>query len=891
MTDPARWARIQALFHAAADLPEAEQRACLEAAEGADAALISEVLALLREDARGGSLLDRDLAQVADQVLGMGADLSHGVEFGPYRILRMLGEGGMGVVYLAERPDLGSLAAIKLLRDAWLSPARRERFAAEQRTLAQLNHPSIARLYDANTLPDGTPWFVMEYVEGVPLTEWCATHQSGIAERLRLFHSVCEAVQHAHSHAIIHRDLKPSNILVTADGVAKLLDFGIAKQLESLEVNQDQTRTGLRLMTPAYAAPEQIGAGRVGIHTDVYSLGVVLYQLLTGRLPFDLANRTPSEVEALITGQEPLRPSVAARAEVAPSGVGSRASMAGRRAWADLDVLCLTAMHKEPARRYRSVEALIRDVDHYLDREPLEARPDSVGYRAGKFVRRNWQAVFAAGAVAAIVLALVVFYTIRLATARNAAVAEAARTERIQRFMLKLFEGGDESAGPADSLRVITLVDRGVQEARSLDAEPAIQAELYQTLGGLYQKLGNLDRADTLLRAALEQRRTLLGPDHPDVARSLVALGLLRSDQAEYDEGERLTRQALEIIRRHQPLDQAALARATAVLGTLMENRGDYDSAITVLGEAARLQSGANAEPADRAQSLTELANSHFYAGHYAISDSINHEVLALDRRLYGDHHPAVANDLINLGANQAEWGHYAEAERYYREALAINRAWFGDRHPETASNLTMLGRVILQQGRFDEADALLRQALAIQERIYGKVHPRVASALNEIGKVAMQQGRLDEAESDFQRMVAIYREVYHGKHYLIGIALSNLGSLSMKREQYPRAESQYREAVAMFAATLPADHLNIGIGRIKLGRALLRQKRYAESVRESRAGYDILTRQTDPSISWLQAARTDLVEEYGALRQLDKAAEIQAEVARLEAQAKTAGS
>src|SRR5688572_3584109 len=304
----------------------------------------------------------------------------------------MLGEGGMGVVYLAERGDLGSKAAIKIRRDAWLSPARRERFAVEQRTLAQLNHPSIARLYDADTLPDGTPWFVMEYVEGVPLTAFCDTHASTIPERLRLFRDVCEAVQHAHRHAIIHRDLKPSNILVTQDGTGKLLDFGIAKQLESLE-GSEVTRTGLRPMTPAYAAPEQVSAGRLGIHTDVYSLGVVLYELLVGRLPFDVAQTTPSELERLIVEQEPERPSVAARRTPALPVGSSRAQSASKPQWADLDVLCLTAMHKDPARRYASVEALIRDVDHYLTGEPLEARPDSLRYRTSKFVRRNMTAV------------------------------------------------------------------------------------------------------------------------------------------------------------------------------------------------------------------------------------------------------------------------------------------------------------------------------------------------------------------------------------------------------------------------------------------------------------------------------------------------------------------
>src|SRR6202451_682999 len=412
--DSTRWERIQTLFHEVADLPAPEQRVFLKAACGDDDVLVADVLALVEEDARGLSLLDRDLAQVAQEMLDEAVPASLPFkEFGPYRIQKALGEGGMGVVYLAERIDLGSLVAIKLLRDAWLSPARRERFAREQRTLAQLNHPSIARLYDADTLDDGTPWFAMEYVEGIPLTDYCAAHACSIQERLQLFRAVCEAVQYAHQHAVIHRDLKPSNILVKPDGTIRLLDFGIAKQLESLETlggrdqtRSDQTMTGLRLMTPAYAAPEQVRGERVGIQTDVYSLGVILYELLAGGPPFDLSKLTPGEAEAVIVGQDPEKPSTIAQRSVETNpGILS----VGKSAWADLDVLCLSAMHKDRQRRYQSVESVIRDIDHYLRGEPLEARPDSFHYRLGKFVRRNRRAVSAAALVFTVVVGLVIF--------------------------------------------------------------------------------------------------------------------------------------------------------------------------------------------------------------------------------------------------------------------------------------------------------------------------------------------------------------------------------------------------------------------------------------------------------------------------------------------------
>jgi len=859
--DAARWERIQALFHEAADLARPAQRAFLEAECPGDPALMEEVLALL----------DRDAARVAGHVLEEAippALLEQ--HFGPYRMKRLLGQGGMGVVYLAERGDLGSVAAIKILRDAWLSPDRRERFTSEQRTLAQLNHPAIARLYDADVLPDGTPWFVMEYVEGVPLTTFCDEHASSIPERLRLFRAVCEAVEHAHRHLIVHRDLKPSNILVKPDGSVKLLDFGIAKQLDSLEGPADRTRTGLRLMTPAYAAPEQFLGEPVGIHTDIYTLGVVLYELLTGRLPFHLANRTPSEAETAVVEQRPERPSAAAKEK-----------SVSRRAWADLDVLCLTAMHIEPQRRYRTVEALIRDIDHYLAGEPLEARPDTFGYRLGKYARRNWRPVSAASASFIVVVGLVVFYTVRLATARNAAVAEAARTQRIQRFMLNLFQGGEEAVGPADSLRVVTLVDRGVRDAQSLDGEPAVQAELYETLGSIYQKLGKLDRADSLLRAALDQRRSLFGSDDAEVAKSLVALGRLRVDQADYKEAERLIREGLAISERHRPPGDPAIASATLALGQVLEESGKYDEGIKVLEEAVRLRGMAPAQPTtELAASMRELANTHFYAGHLAVADSLDRLVLALTRKLNGERHPLVAEDLINLGAVQHEWGHYQEAERYYRQALDITQAFYGPSHYKTAAGLTVLGRALIFQKRYDDAMPLFHRALAIRERVFGKVHPQVASTLNEMGGIALAREKFGEAEALASRVLAIYRTVYSGKHNLIGTALANLASVYMAQHQYARAEPVLREAIGVFTETQGAAHLNTGIARIKLGRTLLRQRRYAEAARETLAGYQILTKQTDPGVSWLVAARKDLVAAYDSLGQAEKAAQFRAELA-----------
>src|SRR5215813_12012281 len=424
--DSNRWKKMQTLFHKAADLQPAEQRSFLERQSPEDPSLISEVLKMLEEDSRGGGLLDQGVAPLADGVLEQNASGAVPVkEFGPYRILRVLGEGGMGIVYLAERGDLGLQVAIKILRDAWLSPARRDRFAVEQRTLAQLNHPSIARLYDASTSPDGTPFFVMEFVEGAPLTEYCKKHDSSVDDRLRLFRTVCEAVLYAHQRAVIHRDLKPSNILVKEDGSLRLLDFGIAKHLEALEDTAQQTRTGLRMMTPAYASPEQMRGESAGIQSDVYSLGVILYELLAGKLPFDLTSTNPAQAEKVLMEQEAQKPSLAARAAGNQDSNTSLGKINGKD-WTELDVLCFKSIHKDAKRRYASAEALIRDLDHYLKGEPLEARPDSAAYRLSKFVARNRAPVTAGSAAFVAIVALVSFFTFRLARERDNANRQTA---------------------------------------------------------------------------------------------------------------------------------------------------------------------------------------------------------------------------------------------------------------------------------------------------------------------------------------------------------------------------------------------------------------------------------------------------------------------------------
>jgi serine/threonine-protein kinase len=365
------------------------------------------------------------------------------------------------------------------------------------------------------------------------------------------------------------------------------------------------------------------------------------------------------------------------------------------------------------------------------------------------------------------------------------------------------------------------------------------------------------------------------------VARGLVALGLLRLDQARYDDAEALVREGLDLSRRGIGTAASGVVEATAALARVYEEKGDYDEAIPLFEEVVRRRAlPGDSVTAELATAISMLASGHFYAGHYDAADSLNQIALSMTRRLYGDRHPLVAEDLVNLGATRHQRGRYAEAEAYYRQALDITEAWYGGEHPRAAAQLTMLGRSIaFQRERMDEADELHRRALAIRERVYGPVHPQVASTLNELHTLAYLADRYDDAERYAERVLDIYRAAYPPGHQFIGVALSNLASVDVARGRYVRAEERYREAIAVFSSGLAADHVQIGIGRIKLGRALLRQRRFADAARESGAGYEILVKQTDPAISFLRAARIDLAAAYDTLGQPDRAARFKAEL------------
>jgi eukaryotic-like serine/threonine-protein kinase len=864
--DADRWDRMQDLFHRALRLPPSKRAEFVQGECGADDALAADVLAMLDHDGRPTASLQPSLDQAASDVLDGSVPMVRVA--GPYRILRILGRGGMGVVYLAERSDLNSRVALKVLRDAALSPARRRRFEREEQTLAQLHHPSIATLYDAGVLPDGTPYFAMEYVDGVALTDYCRAHDCSLTERLRLFGEVCEAVQYAHRQAVVHRDLKPSNILVTDDGAdgraaVRLLDFGIAKPLEELE-SAAHTRTQLRFMTPAYAAPEQLRGEAVGVHTDVYALGVILYELLTGTLPFDLTGLTPGQVEACILEAEPEAPSLRARAPRAGGAASPAPLSLPRRTWADLDVLCLTAMHKDPQRRYPTVEALLRDLRHFNAGEPLEARPDTLGYRAGKFVRRNGRQVMAAGLAVLAFGALAGFHTGQLREQRDRAQVEAEKAERISEYLIGLFEAGDPYAAESQHPDVRGLLERGEARAEELRTQPAVQATLLNVLGRVYTQLSEFDRAEPLLDRALDLRRGLGAP--LDIAESLASLASLYVDTGDYDAAETALRESLALRERHLPPNHSTLATTLASLGSVHSYQGRYQEAEALHRLALRMRRANHAGPhEDIGSSLNSLAVALFQQGDYAAAEVHYSEALAVKRAVFGPEHASLTRILANLGKLYEELGRFADADSLLTEALRIRRATLGDDHFETAIGLGQLAVVRNFMGDHEGAERHLRESLAIRERILAPNHPSIGTTLNNLASTLEHRGRYAEAEALYRRAADIYRESLGERHRFTAIALANVAQVSYRQGELDEARAMFGEALSILEEVHPEGHQEVSHNRSRLGAVLVGMERFADAEALLLEAHQALESQLGPEHPRTRQAAERIIELYEA--------------------------
>ena len=844
MTD--RAGRVEALFHQALGFPPERRAEFLEAETRDDPSVGATVASLLAADTTTPSQVLDQLARAADRLFDPVPDRL-GTELGPYRVLELIGSGGMGVVFLAERADVGARVALKILRDP-LSPEATRRFLEERRVLAKLRHPHIAQLFDAGTDQGGAPWFAMEHVAGRSLVDYARSERLGGRPRLRLFRAVCEAVGYAHQQLVIHRDLKPSNVVVAADGIAKLVDFGVAEPAGG----GDGPRRGL---TPAYAAPELLAGAPGSVSSDIYSLGVILGELLLGW--------TPLAVGGL--------PSAGSGASTAP---GDRVDAH------DVRRLVATATAADPAHRYQSVDAMIRDIDSLLGELPLAAQARSGRHQLRKLWRRRRAAIVGGLLLALGLGAAAVSYTIGLRRARADAVAEARRARELQRLLVGMFQGGEDAVGPADSLRVVAMVDRGAAEAAALTGEPALRADLYEALGTVFRQLGRLDRADSMLGLALDERRRGERPDSQAIARSMIALGLLRVDQGKLPDALDLVQRATDLMARTDPGDPRQRAEGHEALAEVFEHAGRYPEALRAL----RLAIAAAGPVADSAAELAprwlSLANNHYYAGALDSAELYNQRVLRLWTARHGEGHPRAADVLINLGAIAQDQRKFAAAESLYaRGAVTIER-WYGPDHLRTASAVSMLGRIALLQAQRDRADSLIRRALTIRRKVLGPEHPRVGLMLNELANLAFGRERWREAESLFVAALTVYRRAYPGAHQYAGASQSGLASVYLAQGQFRQAEQAARDAIATYLATLTANHQNVGIARVKLGRALHRQRRQGEAEAEARTGYEILLAQTGAQSPWTRAALPLLVEIYRSLGDQPNAARFAAVLA-----------
>ena len=838
--DRARWQRIQELFHGAADLPEHECQSYLNSECGSDEQLVSEVKALLAEDSHQGSLLDQDVALVAGRILTAGDTHSlPPAKFHPYHIVGILGEGGMGVVYLAERQDLGSHVAIKVLRDAWLSPARRERFLSEQRMLAQLNHPAIARIYDADTLDDGTPWFVMEYVEGVPLSQYCREHQCSILKRLELFRAVCEAVQYAHQNAVIHRDLKPSNILVKADGSVRLLDFGISKQLESLDQPIDQTQTALRLMTPAYASPEQIRGEPLGVQTDVYSLGVILYELLAGRLPFHVSDRAPGEAERILLQEEPKKPSTytASLSEQMNSAVPTFSI--SRSEWADLDVLCLMAMHKDTKRRYQSVEALIRDIDHYLKAEPLEARPDTMKYRLRKFVSRNRRSVTAGATIFLIVTALVVYFALRLAAERDTANREKMIASQINKFLSDDILG---RANPFEAGKATESLTEAIREAspridRKFAAEPGIAARLHQTIAQALDNRSNFQEARQEYSRARDLFLRAEGPLSVDAiavqlqraameARSFTSGGVAAAKSL-------IAQQEVLLSKIKRPPKHLTVWLYTAK-GMLALVDSDDKSANHYFKLASDDANGLpEFDETARYDLQQHLAFTYLRLGDGATAERLARHLIAAYSTTGGPDSPYVLRMRLNLAQAYLVERQFAEA---LAEADAIYPAFirqFGPDHELTMQLLTTRAQSEGSLGRFDDA---VRDDVTVYDSAVKKQGPLSFYAIATLSDASESECRASQLLVGEQSARTAYRDsvsAFGRKSALSEATLLPLANCLISLGKLPEASRDLDQIDAQAVVPLTGDP-NWGAG-IMLARAgiAVRERNYALARRE----------------------------------------------------------
>jgi serine/threonine protein kinase/Tfp pilus assembly protein PilF len=814
-----RWRRIESLFGELVEAGTTERTRRLQLIGREDPELRTSLEALLQADQQGDDPLAKAIGEAAEALLDRQQDRLVGTLIAGYRISGILGYGGMSTVYRGERTDASQPSvAIKVLHHAALHPRLRSRLHSERQILASLDHPYIARLLGSGELDDGTPYLIVEYVAGTLFYDYCDQRSLSLRDRLELFVKVCEAVQFAHRNLIVHRDIKPANILVLQNGIPKLLDFGIAKLLapESSAHTLPVTRLHERILTPENAAPEQVLGRPITTATDVYALGALLYQLLTGRSPYRLMSFSQLQLERAICMDDPVRPSqmvisrlngenetdrlrIAQRRKLTPLRL--RAELAG-----DLDAIVAMAMRKEPERRYASAEALAEDVRRHLLRRPVTARQGDWRYHTAKFVRRHsWSVVgiiaviFGLTAIAAVTL----WQNHRIASARDLAAQERDRAQQVSAFLVDVFSQADPYTAQGREPTAKELLDRGATKIiDNVTLQPDVRAELLESIGLAYRHQGLNAQAVTLFEQALALRRAQRPRDDLRVAAALANLAYALSDAGQLASAEGYLTQAL------------ALARGGGEAGAL-------ETAYILVQYGDLLLDG---------ESQPEKASQFFQ------------EALAIGQRTAG-FPPMLLAATLNGLSSIANWASdYARAAEYERRALDIYEEQGTRNHPDNAVSMATYGQLLTHLGRYGEAERYLREALDIEVNVFGPNDWHVADVHANLGMLYAAQGDSQRAIEATQHAVDVSEASRGGKRYLTGYYLEALAMLHLKDGDLGAAESDIRAALANYAEALPARHLYVASARGWLGEIYLRKGELAEAEAEMRTALDLTT-------------------------------------------------
>jgi eukaryotic-like serine/threonine-protein kinase len=798
--------RVAEIVEAALDRDQSSWAQLLEETCGDDKELRQEVESLLGYQKEATDFIETPAyAGLATLLVAESGELKPEERLGDYKIVSLLGEGGMGEVYLAEDTKLGRQVAIKLVKAGVGRSSLLRHFQREEKILAGLTHPNIARLYGAASAPNGTPYFVMEYVDGERLDAYCDRQRLTIRDRLQLFRKICGAVAYAHQRLVIHRDLKPSNIRVTSEGEPKLLDFGIARLTEEKTAIPEQTMTFSSAMTPEYASPEQIRGESMTTASDVYSLGVVLYELLTGTKPYRTTSRRLDEIARAITEQEATKPSNALSREKSKFEIRNSKILRG-----DLDNIVLTAIRKEPSRRYTSVDQFSEDIRRHLAGLPVRARRDTIGYRTSKFVARHRVSVAAAAMVAVAIIAslLVAVWQARIASRqRDVAQTERLKTQRINTFLQDMLGSAAPEAKGVD-VKVADVLEEASKKAKAdLATDPEVMTDVLLTLGRTYISLAQYEQGEKNLRAALEASLKINGELHPTTASAMGWLAIALAFQNKFIEGESTGRRAVQLQRQLHPGGHEDLGIALYGLGVSLLTKGDLKGAVPALEQASEtIKTHFGETHGYYMTSLVMLARSHELMGNVDVAEALYRKAVAVGRHVERRYRIFIAQAQAFVGLLLINKSEFAEAETALREAENIYREVLGgENNGSVATVKANLALLYHRQQQYAKAEAEGRIALDLLRKFSGPEHPITAATGSTLGVTLSQQAKAEEGETLLREALRIRRKVLPPDNYQIPLSESLLGECLAIQKRFAEAEPLLTSGYNALKATMGA--------------------------------------------------------------------------------------